>query len=339
VSLSVALLPSSSLGDGLIHAAIANNLQRNGCAVRYFHDGLCQLADFAQGYGIESVPSYETVCETLADTEVILYDSTSPFTQRMPPELAEWFAANGVCYGVTHHAPVHTSITPEKLARRARPGQESKAARFAHLNVSLRQTGLGWPRKPVVRQLVDRVAELLPLQRKTYANGLAIPRLNGAAGGRRVIIHPTSSSPAKNWPPDRFLELVRRLSQEGWEPVITVSPAEQAEWRARVGEDAALRVFPGLKELAEYYASAAAFIGNDSGAGHLASCIGLPTVLIYKRWRRHPPWRHGWAPTRVVFARGLSARGWQQRISVDRVASGFYSLVGRRPPPDKPAVH
>ena len=80
MSLRVALLPSSSLGDGLIHAVIASNLQRNGCEVRYFHDGMRQLADFVDGYAIERVPDYDTVHDVLADTEVILYDSTAPFT-------------------------------------------------------------------------------------------------------------------------------------------------------------------------------------------------------------------------------------------------------------------
>ena len=338
MSLSVALLPSSSLGDGLIHAVIANNLRRNGCEVRYFHDAMRQLADYVEGYRIEPVPDYNAVHDVLADTEVILYDSTAPFTQRMPSEIAAWFAANGVCYGVTHHAPVHTSITPEALARRALPAHEKQAAAFAQLNISLRQTGPGWPRKPVVRQLADRFAERLQLKDKTYANGLMVPRPDGAAAGSRVIIHPTSSSPAKNWPPDRFLELARLLSREGWEPVVTVSPPEQAEWQAQIGADAELRVFPSLKELAAFYATAAAFIGNDSGAGHLASSIGLPTVLIYKRWRRHPPWRHGWAPTRVVFARGFSAKNWQSRVSVDRVARGFFSLVGKAPGRTAPRV-
>ena len=332
MSLSVALLPSSSLGDGLIHAVIASNLQRNGCKVRYFHDGMYQLAEFVDGYTIERVPGYGAVRDELADSEVILYDSTAPFTQRMPEETADWFAANGVCYGVTHHVPVHTSITPEALAQRARPGHEQQAAAFARLNVSLRQTGPGWPRKPVVRQLADRVAELLKLANTTYENGLVVPRPGDSAAGRRVIIHPTSSSPMKNWPADKFLELAAVLHREGWEPVFTVSPAEQAEWQAIVGTDAELRILPGLKELAAFYATAAAFIGNDSGAGHLASCIGLPTVLIYKRWRRHPPWRHGWAPTRVVFARGLSPRNWQRRVSVARVAGGFFSLMGSRRP-------
>jgi len=335
VSLRVALLPSSSLGDGLIHAVIANNLQRNGGHVRYFHDGMCQLADYAKGYRVERVPDYGTVQDVLAENDVILYDSTAPFTQGMSTEVAAWFAANGVCYGVTHHAPVHTSITPEVLAARARPGYEKQAARFARLNVSLRQSGPGWPRKPVARQLADRVTRLLGLENKTYANGLLVPRPVGAANGRRVIIHPTSSSPAKNWSAHCFLELAGRLRHEGWEPVFTVSPAEQATWQATVGDQSELRVFPSLKEVATFYGTAAAFIGNDSGAGHLASCIGLPTVLIYKRWRQHPPWRHGWAPTQVVFARGLSARNWQHRVTVDRVARGFFSLMGCRPAPER----
>jgi ADP-heptose:LPS heptosyltransferase len=182
----------------------------------------------------------------------------------------------------------------------------------------------------VVRQLTDRIVGLLSLAEKTYANGLEVPRPDDAAARRRVIIHPTSSSPAKNWLPDRFIELAARLRCAGWAPVFTVAPQEQAEWQARVGADSELRVFPGLKQLAAFYATATAFVGNDSGAGHLASCIGVPTVLIYKRWRRHPPWRHGWAPTRVVFARGLSTNDWQSRVSVDRVFRACVSLTRER---------
>lgn len=85
-----------------------------------------------------------------------------------------------------------------------------------------------------------------------------------------IAIHPFSGSPKKNWPLARFRELARRL------PL----PAQFSAGPGETLEDA--RRFDDLWQLAEWLASARAYVGNDSGVTHLAAAVGTPVVAIFR---------------------------------------------------------
>lgn len=84
-----------------------------------------------------------------------------------------------------------------------------------------------------------------------------------------VVIHPFSGSRKKNWPLEQFREAARSLPLPG-------------EWCAGPEEvlDEARR-FDDLGALGEWLATAALFIGNDSGISHLAAACGVPTVAVF----------------------------------------------------------
>lgn len=81
--------------------------------------------------------------------------------------------------------------------------------------------------------------------------------------GRRVVIHPGAAQPVREWPRERFAELARRLAAQGWEVDLI---------------DTRL---PDLGALLDRLAAADRFIGNDSGPGHLAALLGVPTFTIF----------------------------------------------------------
>ena len=85
---------------------------------------------------------------------------------------------------------------------------------------------------------------------------------------RRIAIHPTASSKEKMWPKDKFMRVSDRLQKEGYDPVFTVAPHEQPEWGGPL--------FQKLEDLASFIYESGAFIGNDSGTGHLASLFEHP---------------------------------------------------------------
>jgi ADP-heptose:LPS heptosyltransferase len=104
-----------------------------------------------------------------------------------------------------------------------------------------------------------------------------------------IAIFPGSGSPAKNWPLDKFAMLARMLSERAG-VVFILGPAESAiEQRLRdrnlpVMKDLDLGTVAGIARLA------AGFVGNDSGASHLAAAAGAPGVVIFgasepARWR------------------------------------------------------
>ncbi len=84
-----------------------------------------------------------------------------------------------------------------------------------------------------------------------------------------LVIHPFSGSARKNWPLDRYRELVDKL-------------ALPVEWTAGPEEELAGAIrFHGLQELARWMGGARIYLGNDSGISHLAAAIGLPTVVLF----------------------------------------------------------
>jgi ADP-heptose:LPS heptosyltransferase len=96
------------------------------------------------------------------------------------------------------------------------------------------------------------------------ALGLAIPEQPPARrGGRRVIIHAGAGQPTRLWPMQRFEAVAAALRREGWQ--------------AELLDDS----FTGVERLLDKLDSADRFIGSDSGPGHLAALLGVPTFTIF----------------------------------------------------------
>ena len=101
--------------------------------------------------------------------------------------------------------------------------------------------------------------------------------------GRPMVVHPGSGSPTKNWPAERFVEILRRLRAAGRETVAVLGEADAAEAVVLARELPEVPVLAGLTltELAATLAECGAFLGNDSGIAHLAAAVGLPTTALF----------------------------------------------------------
>jgi ADP-heptose:LPS heptosyltransferase len=101
----------------------------------------------------------------------------------------------------------------------------------------------------------------------------------------RVALHPGATDTRRRWPPERFGEVARALVGDGYEVLVTGTPAERETVDA-VAEAAGVPVRPqvgtlGLGGLAACYEGCALVVSNDSGPVHLAAAVGTPTVGIY----------------------------------------------------------
>lgn len=95
---------------------------------------------------------------------------------------------------------------------------------------------------------------------------------------QQIIIHTGASQPVKVWPLEDYAGLVRRLRQQGYK-VQVLCDSDQLQFWHHQGEAV---VAPGsVTELCNHLQSAAIFVGNDSGPGHLAAVIGIPTFTIF----------------------------------------------------------
>ena len=106
------------------------------------------------------------------------------------------------------------------------------------------------------------------------------------AGARVVVLHPGSGGRGKCWPLERYLELSRRLRQEGRGVLHVVGPVEQDLWARdgrleRLAAAGPLAADLTLAQLAGLLAEADAFVGNDSGVAHLAAAVGARTLVLF----------------------------------------------------------
>jgi ADP-heptose:LPS heptosyltransferase len=110
----------------------------------------------------------------------------------------------------------------------------------------------------------------------------------------KIIIHPGSGSVRKRWPVDRFLKLADVLAKRRLRPQFVCGPAESDLIGEIQNHNQRVRHFSQLTDLAQWFRTAGGYVGNDSGASHLAAFLGLPCVVIFgpadpKRWK--PPGR------------------------------------------------
>ncbi len=99
-------------------------------------------------------------------------------------------------------------------------------------------------------------------------------------------INPGSRLLAKRWPPERFALVADRLYQVHGSTIILVGAATDRDATASVLAHARTPLIDwtdqlSWPELAALLAEADLFIGNDTGAGHLAAAVGTATVSIF----------------------------------------------------------
>lgn len=193
----------------------------------------------------------------------------------------------------------------------------------AHLLEPLRRYGLPVP-DPIPR------FSLLPAERH-YAQARWQER---RLASPLVLIHPGSGGRRKCWPLPGFLALAHRCRQQGLAVLLVHGPAE-TDLTAQLEGDAQCRDLalcpPGLLDLAGLLESAALFIGNDAGPGHLAAALGTPTLSLFgptdpRVWRPlHPR-------ARVIQA----TDGQLQSISVEEVFATAMEMLNSGGPTVQP---
>lgn len=302
-----AVFSCQGIGDGLIALVLSNNLCLNGEEATTFHPFLDSLQPWFPHLPIRRFPSLQDLESVLQqfDRFFIIFEKSS------------WMQAI-LQYCLEHHREKTTVLNPIATPRRDYPYWEE--GRFDG-------------NRSFVENLYTYCKDILKFAVVTKSNGIVIPK--GIAPRRfekRVVIHPASSREGKNWSREKYLELSGWLKSEGYTLSMILTQKERQGWDLK-GIDAP--IFIDLFEIASYVSESQYMIGNDSGIGHLASCLGLPTVTICRSAQASKFWRPAWARGEVVTPsawipnlKGLRLRDkhWKKWISVEKVLKSFNRL-------------
>lgn len=106
------------------------------------------------------------------------------------------------------------------------------------------------------------------------------------AAWRCAIAPGASYGAAKCWPSERFASLADRLISECGADVIFFGTPEETQIIARICEKMKSRAISlagetSMSDLASLFSACSMFIGNDSGAMHVAAAAGIPVVGIF----------------------------------------------------------
>lgn len=110
----------------------------------------------------------------------------------------------------------------------------------------------------------------------------------------KIVLHPGSGSIRKRWPLSQFKQIELVLKSKGLKPEFVLGPAEMDLKTEFEDQERTTHVFSDLLDLVALFKSAGGFVGNDSGASHLAAFMGLPSVVIFgpadpQRWKPSGP--------------------------------------------------
>jgi len=114
--------------------------------------------------------------------------------------------------------------------------------------------------------------------------GLALPPrekilIPAAHDGGTVLIHTGAGQPIRVWPLENYQKLASRLRRTNFRVQIACDP-DQREWWLHCSERE-VATPRNVTELLALVDRAGAFIGNDSGPGHLAAMCGVPTFTLF----------------------------------------------------------
>jgi ADP-heptose:LPS heptosyltransferase len=131
--------------------------------------------------------------------------------------------------------------------------------------------------------------DLTPVPDEARAASEFLRRHGCVPGDVLAGIHPGSaaSPPArrKRWPPESFIEVIRRLHGRGVKVVLAAGPQErdlarliaQGAGVPVINTDAAL----SLRETAALLRCCRVVISNDSGVAHISAAVGAPLVVLF----------------------------------------------------------
>ena len=304
-----AIICAQGLGDGLLMMIVAHQLKRAGYQSTVFHSYFKELTPLFNDISIHPYPPLKELAFILAPFDRVIIENDHSERAYYLFNLRNTKKLNHLIF-----------FFPT-------PSPKFQKGDF-----------LFNPHLPVATNICRGCQTVLLLKNANKQNGLLTPKGKILRKfSKRIVIHPTSNDPRRNWLSSQFLRLACLLQQEGYKMVFSVSPSERPKWLHIEQKGFTLPYFTNFSELTAYLFESGFLIGNDSGVGHLASNLNIPTLTISGNPKRVRLWRPDWNTGHVVTLsfplpnfKGIKCRIreniWQHFISVSRTLKAFHEL-------------
>ncbi|MGD0200835.1 MAG: lipopolysaccharide heptosyltransferase II [Bryobacteraceae bacterium] len=206
------------------------------------------------------------------------FDAAILFTNSFDSALVMWLA--GVPRRIGYSRDGRRALLTDAIAV-PRPGETPPHERFYYLEL-LRRAG-------ILERLPEAEPIVLAGAGEARSAGLELFRRMGFAAPVVGVSPGAQNSRAKQWPPERFVKAARIVAGEMGGAIALFGSASErplcqamAEAIRRAGGDVLnLAGETTLAEFMDLTAACRVFLSNDSGAMHLASALGVPTVAVF----------------------------------------------------------
>lgn len=305
---TVAILSAKGIGDALLMMISAYQFKQHGYTATFYHEKASLIAPLFPSILIKEYPPLPDIIHELKKYEIVILEND------------------------------HSEIACSLLEKRIDGLMEHLIGFFPkNSKYYLPCDFLFDISQSMVTNIAIATKDLLGLPCTKTDNGICISCNHiYRRYPRRVLLHPTSANPIKNWTLKQFKKLADQLIKIGFDPVFIMSIEEKKQLKEELA-NYKISTFEQLQEMGNYIYESGFFIGNDSGFGHLASNMSIPTITICASPRQIKLWRPNWYMGKVISPiiplpnfKGIGwnfrERYWQRFVTVCYVMKVFIKL-------------
>ncbi len=279
----VAIVPFPALGDLTLYLRLGWLFYRAGAQVTFYSNGLLPTRDYFAW--LDVAPEGETDLPALASQFDLVIACFEKF-YRMEAWSSVYAQPRNIAFVTAKKISRDSGLDGREVTVRER--RFAQASRAFCLDSRAGKTMVDWVDSYALEVFglpLDTTEGLLTLQVADKADDL-------------VLIFPTTPEAKKNYWLGGFSLLAKALQRRGWRVEFVCMPREHESIQTNL-PGFQVNSFPDIKMLMDRVASAAVVISNDSGGGHLASMLGVPTFTITRR-REKFVWRPGFSNNNTV---------------------------------------
>lgn len=183
-------------------------------------------------------------------------------------------------------------------------------------------------KKSIVENYLDFLKNRFQIEAKRYNGLIPLQGLSFRKHPKRVLLHCFCTEEKRCYPVDKFITIAKELKNKGLDPLFIGSPKELAEIQPLVNS-CLIPDVSSLDDVASLIYESGYLIGNNSGLGHLASNMQIPTCSIFAKYSYARLWAPDFlkahviaSPTWVLGSRNKQ-RFFKRFLSPNTVVSAF----------------